>query len=115
MPRSKNIVASKKKRKKILKYAKGFYGAKKRCYTIAKNSVEKSWSNSYIGRKNKKKFYRKLWILRINAYVRKNFKITYSKFIFFLKKKKIKLNRKILSYYFSNNINIFKDIIPESK
>ncbi|WGH27590.1 MAG: 50S ribosomal protein L20 [Candidatus Shikimatogenerans bostrichidophilus] len=111
MPRSKNIVNSKKRRKKILKYSKGFYGSKKRCYTISKNAVEKSWLNSYIGRKNKKKFYRKLWILRINAYVRKKFKISYSKFIFFLKKKKINLNRKILAYFFTKKINIFKNII----
>ncbi|WOX79102.1 50S ribosomal protein L20 [Candidatus Shikimatogenerans bostrichidophilus] len=110
MPRSKNIVASKKRRKKYLKYARGFYGAKKRCYTIAKNKVEKSWLNSYIGRKNKKKFYRKLWIQRINAYVRK-FNISYSKFIFKLKKKKIDLNRKIIAYYFSENKN--KDLINQ--
>ncbi|BDT61559.1 MAG: 50S ribosomal protein L20 [Flavobacteriales endosymbiont of Rhyzopertha dominica] len=100
MPRSKNIVASKKRRKKYLKLAKGFYGAKRRCYTIAKNAVEKSWKNSYIGRKNKKKNYRKLWIQRINIYVRK-FGITYSKFINILKKKNIILNRKVLCYYFS--------------
>ncbi|MDH3004985.1 MAG: 50S ribosomal protein L20 [Candidatus Shikimatogenerans sp. JK-2022] len=102
MPRSRNIVASKKKRKKILKSAKGFYGAKKRSYTIAKNTVEKSLLNSYIGRKNKKRDYRRLWILRINAYVRKYGKISYSKFMYLLKKRKNKLNRKILSYLCSN-------------
>ncbi|WGH25685.1 MAG: 50S ribosomal protein L20 [Candidatus Shikimatogenerans bostrichidophilus] len=101
MPRSKNIVASKKRRKKYLKYAKGFYGSKKRSYTIAKNAVEKSWVNSYIGRKIKKRNFRTLWIQRINAYVRKYANISYSKFIFKLKKFKIFLNRKILSHYFT--------------
>ncbi|MDH3003817.1 MAG: 50S ribosomal protein L20 [Candidatus Shikimatogenerans sp. JK-2022] len=107
MPRSKNIVSSKKRRKKILKLAKSYYGVKKKCYTIAKNSVEKALLNSYIGRKNKKRFFRKLWIIRINAFVRKNFNINYSKFIFLLKKKKINLNRKIISYYLSNKNNLF--------
>ncbi|MDH3004659.1 MAG: 50S ribosomal protein L20 [Candidatus Shikimatogenerans sp. JK-2022] len=98
MPRSKNKVASKKKRKKILKLAKGYYGAKKRSYTIAKNTVEKSLQNAYIGRKNKKRYFRKLWIIRINAYVRKYSKLTYSKFIYILKKNKYYFNRKVLSY-----------------
>lgn len=112
MPRSKNIVSSKKRRKKILKLAKGFYGAKRRSYTMAKNAVEKSWLNSYIGRKNKKRDFRKLWIQRINAYVRK-YGINYSKFIFLLKKKKIFLNRKIISYLLTkkNNNIIFKKIL----
>ncbi|WGH26049.1 MAG: 50S ribosomal protein L20 [Candidatus Shikimatogenerans bostrichidophilus] len=101
MPRSRNIINSKKRKKKYLKLAKGFFGSKKKCYTIAKNSVEKSWKNSYIGRKNKKRFYRKLWIQRINAFVR-NYGMTYSKFIFLLKKNKINLNRKVLSFLFAN-------------
>ncbi|WGH24958.1 MAG: 50S ribosomal protein L20 [Candidatus Shikimatogenerans bostrichidophilus] len=107
MPRSKNLVASKNKRKKILKLAKGFYGAKKRSYTIAKNSVQKSLLHSYIGRKNKKRVYRKIWILRINAYVRKysKNKLSYSKFINFLKKKNYSINRKMLSNIIINNKN----------
>ncbi|WGH25323.1 MAG: 50S ribosomal protein L20 [Candidatus Shikimatogenerans bostrichidophilus] len=99
MPRSKNIVASKRRRKKILKHVKGCYGAKRRSYTIAKNTLEKSLLNSYIGRKKKKRDYRRLWILRINAYVRKFSKISYSKFIYLLKKKNNKLNRKVISYF----------------
>lgn len=115
MPRSKNIVASKRRKKKYLKHAKGFYGAKKRSYTIAKNTVEKSWVNSYIGRKNKKRSFRILWIQRINAYVRKFGNISYSNFIFLMKKKKIILNRKILSYFFSisKNGNFLKQILKK--
>ncbi|WGH27078.1 MAG: 50S ribosomal protein L20 [Candidatus Shikimatogenerans bostrichidophilus] len=114
MPRSRNIVSSKKRKKKYLKYAKGFYGSKKKSYTIAKNAVEKSWLNSYIGRKNKKRDYRKLWIIRINAYVRK-YGFKYSNFIFLLKKNNIYLNRKILSYLLNkkNNYIIFKKLLKK--
>lgn len=113
MPRSKNIVASKKRRKKILKKTKGFYGAKKKSYTIAKNSYEKSLLNSYIGRKNKKRDFRKLWIIRINAYIRKFSNLNYSKFIYKIKKKKILLNRKILAYLFTKckNGKLLKQIL----
>ncbi|WGH24772.1 MAG: 50S ribosomal protein L20 [Candidatus Shikimatogenerans bostrichidophilus] len=98
MPRSKNKVASKKRRKKILKLAKGYYGVKSKSYTIAKNAVEKSLLHSYLGRKEKKKFFKRLWIIRINAYVRKYSNLNYSKFMYLLNKNKYKLNRKILSY-----------------
>ncbi|MDH3004726.1 MAG: 50S ribosomal protein L20 [Candidatus Shikimatogenerans sp. JK-2022] len=101
MSRSKNIVSSKKRRKKILKKVKGFYGTKKRSYTVAKNALEKSLIHSYINRKKKKREYKKLWILRINSYIRLYSNMNYSKFIYFLKQKKIKLNRKILAYFFS--------------
>ncbi|WGH25622.1 MAG: 50S ribosomal protein L20 [Candidatus Shikimatogenerans bostrichidophilus] len=115
MPRSKNIVASKKRRKKIIKYVKGFYGAKKRSYTIAKNSYEKSLLHSYVGRKLKKRDFKKLWIIRINAYIRQNTNMTYSKFINKLRKKKINLNRKVLSNFFSenklNNLELLKNIL----
>ncbi|WGH24588.1 MAG: 50S ribosomal protein L20 [Candidatus Shikimatogenerans bostrichidophilus] len=98
MPRSKNKVASKRRRKKILRLAKGYYGVKSKSYTIAKNTVEKSLLNSYLGRKEKKKYFKRLWIIRINAYVRKYSNLTYSKFMYILKKNNYILNRKILSY-----------------
>ncbi|MDH3004260.1 MAG: 50S ribosomal protein L20 [Candidatus Shikimatogenerans sp. JK-2022] len=117
MPRSKNLIASKRRRKKIIKKAKGYYGAKKRSYTIAKNAVEKALLNSYIGRKNKKRYFRRLWIIRINAYIRKYSNISYSKFINLLKINKCKLNRKILSYLIIklNNGNLLKSIIKDNK
>nr|AZL87956.1 ribosomal protein L20 [Leachiella pacifica] len=85
-----------KRRKKILKLAKGFRGAHSKLFRIAKQQVLKSLKYSYIGRKNKKRDYRSLWIIRINATVR-FYQKTYSQFIYSLKKKKISLNRKVLS------------------
>jgi large subunit ribosomal protein L20 len=80
MPRSVNSAASKARRKKILKQAKGFYGKRKNVYTVAKNIVEKGMTYSYVGRKLKKREYRRLWIARINAAVRAE-GLTYSVFI----------------------------------
>ena len=80
MPRSKNAVASRARRKKILDQAKGFYGKRKNVYTVAKNIVEKGLTYSYVGRKLKKREYRQLWIARINAAVREE-GMTYSQFI----------------------------------
>lgn len=110
MPRSVNAVASKKRRKKILKYAKGYYGARSKVYTVAKNAVEKSLQYSYIGRKQKKRFFRSLWIQRINAIVR-TYGINYSTFINKIKSKNIKLNRKILADIGVNNPEFFKSIL----
>ncbi|AHL31194.1 MAG: 50S ribosomal protein L20 [Candidatus Karelsulcia muelleri] len=108
MPRSGNAVASKKQKKKILNYAKGFYGARSKLYTVAKNAVEKSFQYSYIGRKMKKRNFRKLWIQRINAAARKN-GISYSNLIFFFKKQNFVLNRKCLADLAMNNFNNFKN------
>ena len=88
MPRSKNAVASKARRKKILKQAKGFYGKRKNVLTVAKNVVEKGMTYMFVGRKLKKREYRSLWIARINAAVRAE-GITYSEFINRLQKKGI--------------------------
>ena len=96
MPRSVNTVASRKRRKKILKKAKGYFGRRKNVYTIAKNAVEKGLSYAYRDRKNKKRVFRSLWITRINAEVR-NLGYTYSKFIAGLNNKGIELDRKMLS------------------
>ena len=96
MPRSVNAVASRARRKRILKQAKGFYGKRKNVYTVAKNVLEKGLQYRYVGRKNKKREYRTLWIARINAAVRAE-GMTYSEFINRLQKKGIGLDRKILA------------------
>ncbi len=112
MPRSVNSVAAKKKRKKILKLAKGFYGARSKLYTVAKNAVEKSMCYSYVGRKQKKRNFRKLWIIRINSAVRK-FGLNYSNFIKKLKNNNLKLNRKTISNLLINEYNILKKMIKK--
>ncbi|MGX7591137.1 50S ribosomal protein L20 [Candidatus Karelsulcia muelleri] len=112
MPRSVNSVAAKKKRKKILKLAKGFYGARSKLYTVAKNAVEKSMCYSYIGRKQKKRNFRNIWIIIINTAVRK-FGLNYSNFIKKLKNNNLKLTRKTISNIIINEYNIFNKIIKE--
>ena len=94
MPRSVNTVASKRRRAKIIKSAKGYFGRRKNVYTVAKNAVEKALSYAYRDRKNKKREFRALWIQRINAGVRSE-GLTYSKFINGLSKTGIKIDRKI--------------------
>src|ERR1700750_2630642 len=96
MPRSVNAVASRARRKRILKAAKGYYGKRKNVYTVAKNIVEKGMTYSYVGRKLKKREYRTLWIARINAAVRAE-GLTYSEFIHKLNQKGITLDRKVLA------------------
>ncbi|XBT18431.1 MAG: 50S ribosomal protein L20 [Candidatus Shikimatogenerans sp. Tduv] len=110
MNKSTNSVASRKRKKKILKKAKGYYGGKSKLYTIAKNSVEKSLVYSYIGRKIKKRNMKKIWILRINAFAKSN-NLKYSFLINRLKKKKILLNRKSLTFLINNYYNIMLKII----
>ena len=114
MPRSKNAVASRARRKRILKQAKGFYGKRKNVYTVAKNIVEKGMTYSYVGRKLKKREYRSLWIARINAAVREE-GMTYSQFINKLSVKGIDLNRKVLADLAMNNPESFKSLIAQVK
>ena len=114
MPRSKNAVASRARRKRILKQAKGFYGKRKNVYTVAKNIVEKGMTYSYVGRKLKKREYRALWIARINAAVREE-GMTYSQFINKLSVKGIELNRKVLADLAMNNPESFKSLIDQVK
>ena len=114
MPRSKNSVASKARRKKILKQAKGFYGKRKNVLTVAKNVVEKGMTYMYVGRKLKKREYRSLWIARINAAVRPE-GLTYSEFINKLGKKGIELDRKILADLAMNNPETFKTLVDSVK
>lgn len=114
MPRSVNAVASRARRKRILKAAKGFYGKRKNVYTVAKNVMEKGLTYSYVGRKNKKREYRALWITRINAAVREE-GMTYSEFIHKLNAKKIDLNRKVLADLAMNEPESFKAIVQSVK
>ena len=114
MPRSKNSVASKARRKKILKQAKGFYGKRKNVYTVAKNVVEKGMTYMFVGRKLKKREYRTLWIARINAAVRAE-GMTYSEFINKLNKKGITLDRKVLADLAMNNPETFKTLVDSVK
>ncbi|MBX2887978.1 MAG: 50S ribosomal protein L20 [Ferruginibacter sp.] len=114
MPRSKSAVASRARRKRILKAAKGFYGKRKNVYTVAKNVMEKGLTYSYVGRKNKKRDYRSLWIARINAAVREE-GLTYSEFIHKLNAKGIELNRKVLADLAMNEPDSFKSLVNSVK
>lgn len=98
MPRSKNRVASRARRKKVMKLAKGYFGRRKNVWTVAKNAVEKGLTYAYRDRKVKKREFRSLWIVRINAAVRENTEFTYSTFMHKMKKMNIKLNRKMLAH-----------------
>tara|TARA_Y100000768_G_C23931601_1_gene660388 strand:+ start:816 stop:1160 length:345 start_codon:yes stop_codon:yes gene_type:complete len=114
MPRSVNAVASRKRRKKILKQAKGFWGRRKNVYTVAKNAVEKSMQYAYVGRKQKKRNFRKLWIQRINAAARQN-GMSYSQLMGKLAKNNIELNRKVLADLALNNPEAFKAVVDKVK
>ena len=110
MPRSVNHVASRKRRKKILKSARGYWGARKNVYTVAKNAVEKGLTYAYRDRRNKKRVFRRLWIARINAAVRQE-GLSYSRFIHLLNQSDVQLNRKVLADLAMNNPETFKKII----
>lgn len=114
MPRSVNAVASRRRRKKILKAAKGYFGARKNVYTVAKNAVEKAWSYAYRDRKVKKRAFRRLWIARINAASRME-GMSYSKFMHALKENNIDLNRKVLADMAMNEPETFKAIVEKVK
>lgn len=110
MPRSVNAVASRRRRKKILKQTKGNFLARRNVYTVAKNTLEKGWQHAYRDRKRKKGEFRALWIQRINAAVREE-GMTYSEFIGRLKEKNIALSRKVLADLAMNNVEAFKAIV----
>ncbi len=114
MPRSVNAVASRWRRKKILKQAKGFYGKRKNVYTVAKNVLEKGLGYKFVGRKLKKREYRSLWIVRINAAVREE-GMSYSQFIGKLAAKDINLNRKVLADLAMNEPDSFKALVASVK
>jgi large subunit ribosomal protein L20 len=110
MPRSVNSVASRARRKKIMKQAKGFFGRRKNVWTVSKNAVEKAGVYAYTGRKQKKRNFRALWIQRINAGVRP-YGMSYSKFMGALTKSGVTLNRKVLADLAMNNPEAFKAVI----
>ncbi|MBM4171337.1 MAG: 50S ribosomal protein L20 [Ignavibacteria bacterium] len=110
MPRSVNNVASKARRKKILKKAKGYWGARSKVLTVAKHSVDKALTHAYRDRKVKKRDYRSLWIVRINAAAREH-GISYSKLIRLLDEKGVGINRKLLASIAVENPNAFADVV----
>lgn len=112
MPRSVNSVASRKRRKKIIKMAKGYFGARKNVYTVAKNAVEKALTYAYRDRKNKKRAFRRLWIARINAAARLN-GTTYSRLIHALQKGGVELNRKVLADLAMNHPDAFAAVVKK--
>ena len=114
MPRSVNSVASRARRKKILKLAKGYFGRRKNVWTIAKNAVEKAMLYAYRDRKTKKRNFRSLWIARINAGARLH-GMSYSQFMGKIKANKIELNRKVLADLATNNPLAFKAIVDQLK
>jgi large subunit ribosomal protein L20 len=114
MPRSVNNVASRAKRKRILKLAKGFFGRKKNVWTVAKNAVEKGLVYAYRDRKQKKREFRAIWIQRINAGVRPH-GLSYSIFIGKLKKSGIDLNRKVLADLAMNHPEAFTEVVNKVK
>lgn len=114
MPRSVNSVASRAKRKKVMKMAKGYFGRRKNVWTVAKNAVEKGLQYSYAHRKQKKRNFRSLWIARINAGARAH-GMSYSVFMGKLKAADIELNRKVLADLAMNHPEAFKAVIDKVK
>ncbi len=112
MPRSVNAVASRARRKKVLKQAKGQFGRRKNVLTVAKNSVEKGLGYAYRDRLTKKRNFRGLWITRINAGVRQ-FGMSYSVFMGKLAEQNISLNRKVLADLAMNHPEAFKAVVDE--
>ena len=114
MPRSVNSVASRQRRKKILKQAKGYFGRRKNVWTVAKNAVEKGLTYAYRDRKNKKRTFRALWITRINAGARLH-GLSYSELMGQLKANNIDINRKVLADLAMNNPEAFTEIVNKVK
>lgn len=113
MPRSVNKVASRDKRRKFMKLARGYWGKRKNVWTIAKNHVEKGLQYAYRDRRRKKREFRSLWIIRINAAAREN-GTTYSRLIHALNEKNIKINRKVLAELAMNKPEIFQKIVSQA-
>ncbi len=114
MPRSVNHVASRAKRKRILKLTRGYYGARRNVWTVAKNTWEKGLTYAYRDRKNKKRNFRALWIQRINAAARME-GMSYSRLMGALHDKGIEINRKVLADLAMNNPEAFKAIVEKVK
>jgi large subunit ribosomal protein L20 len=114
MPRSVNSVASRARRKKILKLAKGYFGRRKNVWTVAKNAVEKAMLYAYRDRRTKKRNFRSLWIARINAGAREH-GMSYSQFMGKVKSNNNELNRKVLADLAMNNPQAFKAVVDKIK
>ncbi|QBA63685.1 50S ribosomal protein L20 [Muriicola soli] len=114
MPRSVNSVASRARRKKVLKQAKGYFGRRKNVWTVAKNAVEKAMVYAYRDRRNKKRNFRSLWITRINAGARMH-GMSYSQFMGKVKANNIELNRKVLADLAMNHPEAFKAVVDKIK
>ena len=114
MPRSVNSVASRARRKKVMKQAKGFFGRRKNVWTVAKNAVEKAMVYAYRDRKQKKRNFRALWIMRINAGARQ-YGMSYSQFMGKVKAANIELNRKVLADLAANHPEAFTAIVNQVK
>ncbi len=114
MPRSVNAVASRARRKKILKAARGYFSGRSKVYTVAKNAVERAMKYAFIHRRAKKRAFRRLWIARINAAVRP-LGLNYSRLIDGMNKKNININRKVLADLALHNPSTFKAIIDKVK
>jgi large subunit ribosomal protein L20 len=114
MPRSVNSVAKRARRKKVIKQAKGYFGRRKNVWTVAKNAVDKAMLYAFRDRRNKKRSFRALWIMRINAAARLN-GMSYSEFMGKLKSENIDLNRKVLADLAMNNPEAFKSIVNSVK
>ncbi|MCX7880455.1 MAG: 50S ribosomal protein L20 [Ignavibacteria bacterium] len=110
MPRAKNKVASRERRRKFLKLAKGFWGRRKNVWTIAKHHIEKALQYQYRDRRLRKRNFRRLWIIRINAACRQN-GTTYSRFMGALRQKNIEINRKILADFAMNQPDYFAKLV----
>lgn len=114
MPRSVNSVASRARRKKVMKQAKGYFGRRKNVWTVAKNAVEKAMVYAYRDRRNKKRNFRALWITRINAGARQH-GLSYSQFMGKVKANNIELNRKVLADLAMNHPDAFKAVVDKVK
>jgi len=114
MTRVKRAIHARKKRKKALKLAKGYKWGRKSKYRLAKDALRHAWTHAYVGRKRKKREFRRLWQIRINAAAR-NHGLTYSQFIHLLKQQNIELDRKILASLAKDHPQIFEKIIEKIK
>ncbi len=114
MPRSVNVVASKARRKKILKLTKGYFGRRKNAWTVAKNAWEKGQTYAYRDRKKKKGHFRRLWIQRINAAARLE-GLSYSQLMGMLNAHNIQINRKVLADLAMNHPKAFKAVVKKAK
>jgi len=114
MPRTTNNVAAKKRRKKYLKAAKGYVGGRSKLYRTARQAVEKGWQYAYRDRKAKKREFRKLWIIRINAAARLN-DLSYSKLINGLKKADVEIDRKVLAHLAFHDMEAFAKLCDLAK